>query len=250
VSAARNLADLRIELERRFGSAMLPAPGTAPSEQASGLRVGVRGIDRLLPGGVPRGALSLWIGEGTSGRTAALRLLVESAVTDGALVGLVDATRTLDAADWCAPDGTALPGLWIARPPADVDPADGAWVAEHLLRAGAFALVILDGPALTAGEAHRLRALARDVGTALVVSTDGDPGWRADVQVEFRRLSGTQPGLYAGGRYRRRAVVRVPRAGGRRHAEGEVEVVHVPPNLLDGLSTGPDRRRGREGDER
>jgi RecA DNA recombination protein len=242
VSAAIDLNRLRSELEKRFGSAIRPLPGEAPERERPGFRTGVRALDQLLPGGVPRRAVTLWTGEATSGRTAAVRALVEAACRE-ALVALVDATCTLDPAAWCGPDGHSAPGLWVARPPAPGHAGEGAWVAEQLLRTGAFGLVVLDGPAPDATELHRLRALARETDAALLVSTAGAaPGWRADARLEFRREAGAGTGLRTGARFRRRSGVRLAKGSGARGGEREVELVHEPTHRLHPPAFAPDRR--------
>jgi len=240
LSAAVDLKLLRASLEKRFGEAMLPVPGQAPSRERPGFRTGVAALDALLPGGVPRRAITLWAGEATSGRTAALRVLVEAACRE-TLVAVVDATRTLDAAAWCGPDGRSAPGLWVARPPAEGHADEGAWVAETLLRTGAFGLVVLDGAAPGPVEAHRLRAIARETDAAVLVSTDSAGArWRADARLEFRR-TGVGPGLRAGGRFRRPSGVQAARGGGSRTGERTVELVHEPTDRLH-PDTGADRR--------
>lgn len=238
-AAAHDLTRLKQELEKRFGSAVTPFRAT--DEARPGFRTGVRALDQLLPAGVPRGALSLWTGEETSGRTAAVRALVEAA-TRQVLAAVVDATRTLDPAAWCGPHGHSAPGLWVARPPSPEGEMEGPWVAEALLRTGAFGLVVLDGPAPDPTEAHRLRALARETSTALVVSAPHAPaGWKADVRLEFRR-GGEGGGLGIGGRYRRRSGVRLARGTGARTGERKVELVHEPPSLLHAAPWTADRR--------
>ena len=243
MSAAENLDRLRAELEKRFGTAIRPLPGEA-ADARPGFRVGVRALDQLMPGGVPRRAVTLWTGEATSGRTAALRALVEQACKE-TLVALVDATRTLDPAAWCGEDGHSAPGLWVARPPRADQAMEGAWVAEQLLRTGAFGLVVLDGPVPDAAEAHRLRALARETDAALLVSTDAaGAGWRADVRLEFRRSADAGLGLRAGARFRRPSGVRAAKGAGSRTGERAVELVHEPQNRLRPLPYVPDRRPG------
>jgi hypothetical protein len=241
VSAAAKLDTLRLELERRFGAAIRPLPGTGFAPERPGFRSGVRALDQLVPGGVPRGAVTVWTGEATSGRTAAVRALVESA-SRKALVAVVDATRTLDPASWCGPDGHSAPGIWVARPPRAGHEMEGPWVAEALLRTGAFGLVVVDGPPPDPTEAHRLRALARETDAALLVSTDEEnPGWRADVRLEFRRVADAV-GLETGGRFRRRSGVRLARDTGARTGQREVELVHEPQNRLHPAPFAPDRR--------
>ncbi|HEX6909543.1 MAG TPA: hypothetical protein VF142_04090 [Longimicrobium sp.] len=240
MSAAVDLQLLRANLEKRFGEAIVPVPGQAPSRERPGFRTGVASLDALVPGGVPRRALTLWAGEATSGRTAALRVLVKAACRE-TLVSIVDATRTLDPGAWCGPDGHSAPGLWVARPPADGHADEAAWVAETLLRTGAFGLVVLDGVAPAPVEAHRLRALARETDAAVLVSTDGTGAqWRADVKLEFRR-TGVIPGLRAGGRFRRPSGVQAGKGWGSRTGLREVELVHEPTHRLH-PDPGADRR--------
>jgi hypothetical protein len=240
-SAAESLDRVRAELEQRFGAAIRPLPGTAPGPgHGDGFRVGVRALDQLLPGGVPRGAVTLWTGEASAGRTAAIRALVQRAGRS-ALVALVDATLTLDAAAWCGSDGRPPAGLWVARPPAPGHEQEGSWVAESLLRTGAFGLVVLDGPLPDATAAHRLRALARDTGAALLVSAGGGAAWRADVRLEFRRASDAEPGLATGARFRRRSGVRLARDSAARTGEREVELVQEPASVVP-LHFAADRR--------
>jgi hypothetical protein len=243
VSAAPDLRLLRETLEKRFGSAVLPARGTAPERGGRGFRTGLAALDRLLPHGVPRGAVTHWAGEATGGRTAALRLLVERARRE-TLVAVVDAGLTLDAAGWCGEDDGPLPGVWIARPPGPDRAEEGAWAAEALLRSGAFGLVVLDGAAPAPAEVHRLRALARDASAAVLVSTAGGgaPGWRADLRLEFRRAAAAPGGLRAGARFRRPAAIRLEKGSGGSTGEREVELVHEPPDRLRPLPFAPDRR--------
>ena len=245
MGAAVNLETLRADLEKRFGTAIVPLPGQAVPRERPGFRTGVRALDQLVPEGVPRRALSLWTGEATSGRTAALRLLVEGTCASGALVALVDATRTLDPAAWCGDGGRSPGGLWVARPPTPEQAMEGGWVAEKLLRTGAFALVVLDGPPPDQAEAHRLRALARETDAALLVSTDAaNIPWRADLKLEFRREAGGGAGLAVGGRFRRRSGVRMAKGWGARTGEREVQLVHEPPHRLRPDPFVPDRRPG------
>jgi hypothetical protein len=242
VSAAIDLNRLRSELEKRFGDAIRPVPGTTPERERPGFRTGVRALDQLLPGGVPRRAVTLWTGEATSGRTAAVRALVEAACAE-TRVALVDATRTLDPAAWCGADGHSSPGLWVARPPTAGRAEEGAWVAEQLLRTGAFGLVVLDGPAPEAAELHRLRALARETDAALLVSApQASPGARADARLEFRRGEAPVAGLGTGGRFRRRSGVRLAKGSGGRAGEKEMELVHEPTHRLHPPPFAPDRR--------
>ncbi|CAN5612274.1 hypothetical protein BH24GEM3_BH24GEM3_17420 [soil metagenome] len=241
--SAAEVQQLRSLLEGRFGRAIVQPHSR---EQASGFSLGVPLLDRLLPHGVPRGVLTLWRGEATAGRTAALRALVVRACTGGARVALVDATRTLDAGFGCTPTGPLL-GLWVVRPPGAEQVREGAWAAEMLLRAGVFDLVILDGCVPEPAQLHRLRLLAKEADAALLISAEStSAGARVDVQLEFRRLRGGR-GLQVGGRFRRWVRVRAVKAGAGAflNLESEVEVVHEPANRLHSGAPAPDRRPGR-----
>lgn len=243
MGTALRLDRLRRELEERFGRAILPRPG-AEREVAPGFQTGVRALDCLLPRGVPRAALTLWTGEGTAGRTAALRALVMRACGGGATVGIVDAGRTLDPAFWCMPAGP-VEGLWIVRPDREVPPVEGAWAAERLLRTGTFGLVVVHGTPPSPEPGHRLRALARERGVAMLISADAVPaGLRADVRVDFRQPRVRTGGLMPGGRFRRRVRVSVTKEVGSPHREGEVEVVYQPSHRLHPHSDLPDRSAG------
>jgi hypothetical protein len=161
---------------------------------------------------------------------------MEGASGEGAVVGVVDAGRTLDAGF-----GSGLDGVWVARAPEGGRSGEGAWAAEALLRSGAFDLLVLDGCVPEAAQAHRLRALAREQEVAVVVSVDGGAGgmlgWRADLRLEFGRAGGV--GLAPGGRFRGRARMRGERVDGR---EKEVDLVHEPTDRLYPGAPSVDRR--------
>jgi hypothetical protein len=226
MSTAPDLSRLRADLEARFGAAILP--GARPErERVGGFAFGVAALDSLLPGGVPRGALSLWTGARSGGRAAALRVLIERASREGKRIALVDAERALEASAWCTPEGP-LAGLWVVRPPDAERGGEAAWVAEALLRAGAFDLVVVHGGRVEGEQAHRLRTLARDRDIALVLSLQQANGVRADVALEFRHEA-TRVAL---GRYRGRIRVRLTKNGGFPGGEREVESVLDAPDRL------------------
>ncbi|CAN5845668.1 hypothetical protein BH23GEM6_BH23GEM6_14990 [soil metagenome] len=243
MSAATELEQLRSKLEARFGSAILPAGIPAPfQEPEPGFRIGVETLDRLFPSGVARNAVTLWVGETGAGRTAALWSLVEGACGSGAKVAVVDSARTLDASFGCR-EGERLESLWVVRPPEGGREAEGAWAMEALLRAGVFDLLILDGCVPDGAQGYRLRALAREQGSALLISVDtesvlkaGGLGWRADMRLEFRYANGVGGELSVGGGFRRRSRMRAT------GMEREVELVYEPADRLRPGAPGTDRR--------
>jgi hypothetical protein len=239
---AYDLQQLRTRLEERFGRVILPFPGAAP-EPERGISTGIEALDRLLPRGVPRGALTLWTGEPSCGRTAALRALVKRSCLAGREVAVVDASRTLTPAFACV-GGEALPGLCVVRPPAGWKGGDGGWAAEALLRTGVFELVVLDGSLPPAVAALRLRALARESGAALVVAAQGRGAqWRADLRVEFLPPPRGAGALLPDGRLSRRVRLRA-HGGSLAGSEGEMEIAFLPADRLCREAPPPDRSAG------
>lgn len=236
MSAAPDLSALRQRLETRFGEAILPFPGSPPpAPRRNGVRLGVPSLESLLPEGLARGALSLWTGEGTSGRSALLRVTLGTAVGDGAWVALVDAEGSLAPDAWCTPSGP-LAGLWVVRPPDRESGSMGSWVAEQLIDSAAFDLVVLHGaPPLDAVRAQRLRSRARDRDVVLLVSGSAAAEVRPDLRMEVSHT----PVQIAAGRLRGRVRVRVSRGSGQWGGEREVEIERDP---SDRLRAEPPRR--------
>lgn len=142
-----------------------PAPKAAPSPGDAALFTGVSAIDRVIgPGGLPRGQITEWIGGASSGKTGALRTLVDAVRRTGVAVGWIDGPGQLMAADWTDP-GAAAP-LWVVRPPVV---RDVAFCAEVLLRTQSFGLVVLDGgPPLNQSTGVRLQRMARQSNAVLI----------------------------------------------------------------------------------
>lgn len=134
------------------------------------LGTGVEALDGLLPGGgLPRGQVVEWVAARSGGSATLLRQLVMHRVQQEERVALVDAGRTLAAADWVAPARSTA--LTFVRPP---EPGEGPWCAELLLRTGGFSLVVLDGVGLPERAAQRLSHRTRESGSVLLVVR---PGW-------------------------------------------------------------------------
>lgn len=163
-----------------------------PADGIVAFPTGIAALDAVLPaGGIPRGRLTELRGAPGQGRTTLLREIVGTTLCAGRWVAIVDATRTLAPADW-APlldrarqaraatgwspgrDDPTLPRLAVIRPH---EAERAAWCADVLLRAGAFALVVLDGAtALPRATVVRLARLAHDRQVAFLLSSDDAPG--------------------------------------------------------------------------
>ncbi len=150
-----------IALER-FASLQLPGVriGVLPAEPVRRLPTGIALIYALLGGGLPRGHLSEIVGGPSSGRTALLHALLASATRRGEVAAVVDLPDGLD------PPSLARAGvdlgrvLWV-RPPS---PRTALACAEHILSAGGFGVVALDGlgaRALRPGPGQAARPLPR-----------------------------------------------------------------------------------------
>jgi hypothetical protein len=157
------LADLRQQL----AAVIAGTPSSAP-----GLATGIAALDGVLPGhGIPRGRITELLAPAGLGKTTLARSLAAATLTAGHSVAWIDATRTLDPRDWVAVDAGRADALWVVRPSA---PARASWCADLLLRAGSFALVVLDGaPVLPRAVAVRLAQLARDSDAALLLLGEG-----------------------------------------------------------------------------
>jgi hypothetical protein len=214
------LAQLRSRLEQVI------AP---PPVAADALPTGIGDLDAALGGGVPRGRLTEVSGPLGAGKATLMRALISTALERGQGVACIDASRTLDPADWASLD---CDFLRMVRPR---DPARGAWCADVLLRSGAFTLVVLDGaPPLTRQVALRLVGLARDKDAAFVVVGDGAVSQVGGaVRMEMRRRWG-------GGGQRRPSELTVLRGGLRTTIE--VPSVIYYPRRLHAHPEVPDRR--------
>jgi hypothetical protein len=162
MASAPVFAELRARLDHRFRdttqAAFTPADDTV-------LLSGITDFDRILGGGLPRGAIATLEGSRSSGRMALAVRLLAVATREG--LGAVVGTSTFPSALTAA--GVQLERLLIVRV---CDPVGAARAADILLRSGAFAVVVI--PALPSGRATgsatwtRLGSLAHRANTVLI----------------------------------------------------------------------------------
>ncbi len=186
---ARDLRSLHALLGERYPDAR-PLAERDAARVAAPVSTGLPALDAALPGGgLPRGKLTAWAPEG--GATAVLRSACRAVLAAGERAAWVDAGDTRTAA-WTgvwspypehrvdyrtaagAPAGAGTPEPMRLLVQSD-DRLDALRCAECLLKAGAFALVVLEPP--PGGEPQgtetvRLTRAARDGGAALVVLTE------------------------------------------------------------------------------
>jgi len=116
------------QLDRTLTSALpVPAPGGAHDA----LPTGIAPLDRLLGGGVPRGALSEVTGARSSGRTSVLQAMLASAINAGELVALIDPLDMFDPPSAAAAGIDTRRLLWIRGEPWQAGPAAAAYVAPQ-----------------------------------------------------------------------------------------------------------------------
>jgi recombination protein RecA len=158
-------AALRLVIERRFPSALTPAPRTLRELAASG----VAEVDAHLEGGLPVGAISELTGPASSGRTSLALAFLARRTAEGRACAWVDASDAFDP-ESAAASGVVLPQLlWVRCRDGALTPSEkirsgiraakaGAvgtrpgWThldqalraADLLLQAGGFASIVLD----------------------------------------------------------------------------------------------------------
>lgn len=192
------LEALRSALRKRFPAALsaatpepLPAQPPLPRDAPPRDRpTDPAVLGHLLPeGGLPRGKITEWACARSGGSATLLRALVRGALARGEAVALVDAGRSLAAADWV--EAARAGELTVVRPRT---PEEGPFCAELLLGARAFALVVLDGVGLPPRVAPRLAHRVREAGCALlVVLPDVAVPWQGSNAAALRIALAPQP---------------------------------------------------------
>jgi len=166
---ANRISALRALLKQKF-------PGTTQHDKPDlgSLPTGVPGIDRLLPGGLPRGAVSLLSGPPSSGKTGAALRVVANLTTDGGQVAWVH--RGAFSAASAAWAGVAPRNLLQVQAESS---SEALRCADFLLRWQAFHLVVLDwvGRGGHGSRWSRLQHLVTDSpGALLVIAPSPGPG--------------------------------------------------------------------------
>jgi hypothetical protein len=145
-SAAALRIQIEHSLERRFPSALTPAPRTIRETAPTGIPE----VDALLHGGFPVGAISEVTGPESSGRTSLVLCFLAGHTAEGRVCAWVDANDAFDA-ESAAASGVCLKQLlWVrcgaavahAKPWARLDQALRS--TDLLLQAGGFAALVLD----------------------------------------------------------------------------------------------------------
>lgn len=179
--SAQAVEALLRDLGSRLRRAEVPreAPGRWPT--------GVPALDRILEGGFPRGRLGEIAGPASSGRTSLALALLATTTRAGESAGVVDAADAFDPAS-AAEAGVALERtLWVR----ETRPSEALRATEILLRAGGFALVLLDLTRLPVPPAQGAwlrfsRAAAASLTSLVVLASEARlTGSHADLALEM-----------------------------------------------------------------
>lgn len=188
----RNISQLRRLLAERFPRQRLGSPCTPPP--AGGCKpTGVSGLDALLKGGLPPGAITELVASNpASGSSLVLLRLIESVQGSGEWLVLVDGHDSFDPSPLADAALSCL--LWVRCR----DAAAAMRAADFLLRDDNMPLVILDlrlNPAnqlrrISSSQWYRLQRLTKQRSCALLVITPfamvGSAQFRLALQSRFR----------------------------------------------------------------
>ena len=155
-------------------SFLSPLPGLEKRPALDPLPTGVAALDRVV-GGVPRASLTEIWGAPSSGRTSLLQSILRTTMSRGQYCAWIDTPDTFD------PQTATIAGvrlsqlLWVR---CHQQPNHALQVADLLVRAGGFSLIVLDLSGISARTANRipvatwfrLRHGAEHSSTALIVT--------------------------------------------------------------------------------
>lgn len=173
------------EIQTRWGAAAL-APLSTLATTTETLPTGLIALDAFLPGGIPRGKLTLLLGTPTCGRTTLAFHLGASAQQSGDLVVILDLSSTFDG-DWAVRCGVDLGRLLLVRPE-DATQIPDLITALLDFRIG---LIILDASTaqLTHLPLRLLAPLARSRCALLVLSATDHAVEQAALALRIGRLT-------------------------------------------------------------
>lgn len=195
------------EIRQRFGDHAIQPLSALPS--AKPLGTGVPALDQLLViGGLPRGHLTVFAGEPTSGASTLAYLICAQQQAFGGTVVWIDQTQQVDA-EYAARCGVQVENLLLLRP---ADRTQGYTLLRDLLAQTSAEIVLWLGdlalPAALTALLRRTRVVLLAIRTLPLnadvvlgfqrsdwLYRDGDVrGYRAQVRVLHHRLASPSPG--------------------------------------------------------
>ena len=164
---------LRAAMEARFGASLDNPMAIRKRPEAGLLPTGIAAMDRLMAGGVPRGALSEICGAESSGRTALAMAILGVATRRGECCAWIDGAGAFDPVSAAEAGAELERVLWVN---CGGNAEHAVKAVDLLLQAGGFGLVVLDLGDTPDKETRRiplaswfrLRQAAERTGAALV----------------------------------------------------------------------------------
>ncbi len=163
------------------------------------LSTGMKHLDLLLAGGIPRGQITEIIGPASSGKTSLLLSILSQATTRGEAVAYIDSFASLDPV-FAQKAGIDLQRLLWVRGGTSFLPEKTLKAADILARAGGFGVVVLDletqGREVNPGSVQkipfhcwfRLKRTVQGTPTILLIlGNEATAGSAASVVISLRR---------------------------------------------------------------
>lgn len=142
----------RTQLEKRFGKGTLIRMGDRVGTRHPSIPTGLYQLDHdvLKIGGVPRGRIvEIW-GNESSGKTTLTLQIIALAQRGGDLAAFVDVEHGLDPS-WANRVGVDVDSLYVSQPDSGEQALE---ITEHLVRSGAYAVVVVDSVAALVPQAE------------------------------------------------------------------------------------------------
>jgi len=133
----------RAAVRQRIGASTLRGSQLREKRKREFLSTGMKHLDLLLSGGIPRGQMTEIIGPASSGKTSLLLSILSQATTRGEVVAYIDSFASLDPV-FARKAGIDLQRLLWVRGGTSFLPEKTLKAADILAGAGGFGVVVLD----------------------------------------------------------------------------------------------------------
>ncbi len=133
----------RAAVRQRIGASTLRGSQLREKRNREFLSTGMKHLDLLLSGGIPRGQMTEIIGPASSGKTSLLLSILSQATTRGEAVAYIDSFASLDPV-FARKAGIDLQRLLWVRGGTSFLPEKTLKAADILAGAGGFGVVVLD----------------------------------------------------------------------------------------------------------
>ena len=138
-------------IRRQFGEMSIMRLGDAPRQGVEAIPTGCLALDMALGvGGLPRGRIVECYGHESSGKTTLALHVVANAQKAGGAAAFIDAEHALDPA-YAARIGVDVESLVVSQPNSG---EEALTICEHLVKSGAFDVVVVDSVAALTPQAE------------------------------------------------------------------------------------------------